>query len=300
VQSRGSDAPFIPVNWGGIARDLIASELFGYSRGSFTGASDSGRTGRIAAADGGTLCLDEIGEMPMELQPYLLRVLEDGVVYPVGSQDGRDVELSLVSMTNRSLAAEISAGRFRSDLFYRIAAATITVPPLRERGDDIILLAERFARQARSASFERDAPLRRRGIAAHSRLSLARRCSSAAQRRRRGRRVGAGRRHPLRRSPAGVSDAGGKRRADNGALRKAEEIAIREAVEACGGNMTDAPTPTWQVIREFYCPVCGTAHGVEAPTPWYPIIRDFEPDIDTFYKEWLGLPIPERVEAASR
>lgn len=146
--SRGGKTPFIPVNCGGIARELIASELFGYARGSFTGADERGRTGRIVAADGGTLCLDEIGEMPAELQPYLLRVLEDGVVYPVGSQSGQRVDISLVSMTNRSLINEIGSGRFRSDLYYRIAAATIVIPPLRARGDDVVLLALHFARKA--------------------------------------------------------------------------------------------------------------------------------------------------------
>jgi len=148
MHARGAPAPFVPVNCGGIARELIASELFGYSKGSFTGADERGRLGRIIAASGGTLCLDEVGEMPPELQPYLLRVLEDGVVYPIGSQEGRQVELSLVSMTNRPLSTEVAAGRFRSDLFYRIAAATITIPPLRERGDDIALLADHFTEQA--------------------------------------------------------------------------------------------------------------------------------------------------------
>lgn len=148
LSSRGAERPFVPVNCGGIARDLIASELFGYSKGSFTGADERGRTGRIVAADGGTLCLDEIGEMPMELQPYLLRVLEDGVVYPIGSQQGRPVDFSLVSMTNRSLQAEVAQGRFRQDLYYRIAAATVKIPPLRERGEDVLLLAEHYAREA--------------------------------------------------------------------------------------------------------------------------------------------------------
>jgi transcriptional regulator of acetoin/glycerol metabolism len=139
---------FVPVNCGGIARDLIASELFGYARGSFTGADEQGREGKILAADNGTLCLDEIGELPLELQPYLLRVLEDGIVYPIGSREGRSVQLLLVSMTNRSLQSEVAAGRFRSDLFYRIAVATVKIPPLREREDDAVLLAQHFAEEA--------------------------------------------------------------------------------------------------------------------------------------------------------
>jgi sigma-54 dependent transcriptional regulator, acetoin dehydrogenase operon transcriptional activator AcoR len=140
--------PFVPVNCGGMARDLIASELFGYARGAFTGADQRGRPGKLEAADGGVLCLDEIGEMPLDLQPYLLRVLEDGVVYRLGSHEGRRVALRLVSMTNRSLLEEVKAGRFRSDLYYRIASASLRIPPLRERGEDIVILARHFAMRA--------------------------------------------------------------------------------------------------------------------------------------------------------
>ncbi len=146
--SRDADKPFVPVNCGGMPRDLIASELFGYAKGAFTGADERGRTGKIVAADKGTLCLDEIGEMPLDLQPYLLRVLEDGEVFPVGAHEGRPVDMRLVSMTNRNLADEVEAGRFRRDLYYRVAAARIQVPPLRARGDDIALLAEHFAAKA--------------------------------------------------------------------------------------------------------------------------------------------------------
>ena len=139
---------FVPMNCGGMARDLFASELLGYAKGAFTGADENGRAGKIEKADGGVLCLDEIGEMPLELQSYLLRVLEDGVVYRVGDHDGRRVDIRILSMTNRDLIAEVEAGRFRRDLYYRIAAARIRVPPLRERGDDLRLLAEHFAAAA--------------------------------------------------------------------------------------------------------------------------------------------------------
>ncbi|MFT4080561.1 sigma-54-dependent Fis family transcriptional regulator [Rhodomicrobium sp.] len=145
-----ASGPFVPVNCGGMARDLIASELFGYVKGAFTGADGNGRPGKIEKADGGILCLDEIGEMPMDLQSYLLRVLEDGIVYRVGDHEGRPVSIRLVSMTNRDLMEEVGAGRFRRDLFYRIAAARLRIPPLRERGDDVLVLAERFA--ARTAA----------------------------------------------------------------------------------------------------------------------------------------------------
>lgn len=142
--ARNPQGPFVPVNCGGLPRDLIASEIFGYEKGSFTGADAAGRPGKVEAADGGVLCLDEIGEMPLDLQSYLLRVLEDGTVYRIGSHVGRRVDLRLVSMTNRDLAGEVAAGTFRRDLFYRISSLRLRIPPLRERGDDVLLLAQSF------------------------------------------------------------------------------------------------------------------------------------------------------------
>jgi sigma-54 dependent transcriptional regulator, acetoin dehydrogenase operon transcriptional activator AcoR len=143
-----AEGPFVPVNCGGIPHDLIASELFGYAKGAFTGADEHGRAGKIEKASGGVLCLDEIGEMPLDLQAYLLRVLEDRMVYRIGEHEGRAVDIQILSMTNRSLGAEMEAGRFRRDLYHRIAGARVRIPPLRERGDDILLLAERFATAA--------------------------------------------------------------------------------------------------------------------------------------------------------
>lgn len=146
--SSAANGPFVPLNCGGMPRDLIASELFGYAKGAFTGADPNGRAGRIEQADGGVLCLDEIGEMPLDLQSYLLRVLEDGIVYRIGEAIGRRVNIRIVSMTNRNLAAEIEAGRFRSDLYYRIAAARLRIPPLRDRPEDIEPLARSFVARA--------------------------------------------------------------------------------------------------------------------------------------------------------
>ena len=140
--------PFVPVNCGGIPRDLVGSELFGYAEGAFTGAKHQGHAGKIEAADGGVLCLDEIGEMPLDLQPFLLRVLEDGVIYRIGSNDGRPVRIRLLAMTHRDLLAEVNAGRFRRDLYYRIASMRLSIPPLRDRGEDVVLLAPHFARLA--------------------------------------------------------------------------------------------------------------------------------------------------------
>jgi len=137
--------PFVPVNCGGMPRDLVGSEIFGYAKGAFTGAKEQGHAGKIEAADGGVLCLDEIGQMPLDLQPFFLRVLEDGVVYRLGSNEGRAVHIRLVAMTHRDLLAEVNAGRFRRDLYYRIASMRLLIPPLRDRGDDVVLLARHFA-----------------------------------------------------------------------------------------------------------------------------------------------------------
>lgn len=140
--------PFVPVNCGGMPHALIASELFGYAKGAFTGADERGHAGKIESADGGVLCLDEIGEMPLDLQSYLLRVLEDNIVYRVGDHEPRQADIRIISMTNRDLGAEIEAGRFRRDLYYRIAAVRLIIPPLRHRGDDVVILARKFAAAA--------------------------------------------------------------------------------------------------------------------------------------------------------
>ncbi|PRD30983.1 UNVERIFIED_CONTAM: acoR [Trichonephila clavipes] len=139
-------APFVTVNCGAISADLFGSELFGHVSGAFTGASREGKAGKFEQADGGVLCLDEIGEMPLELQPYLLRVLEQRAVYRIGCSKRRQVDVQLVAMTNRDLGQEVEAGRFRRDLYYRIGAMTIEVPPLRERPCDIAALADHFNR----------------------------------------------------------------------------------------------------------------------------------------------------------
>ena len=136
--------PFIAFNCGAASKELLAAELFGHVRGAFTGATPEGRPGRFELAHQGTLCLDEIGEMPLELQPVLLRVLEEGIVYRLGDPQPRQVDVRLVAITNRILRAEIEAGRFRRDLYHRISVTALTVPPLRERVDDIDLLVEHF------------------------------------------------------------------------------------------------------------------------------------------------------------
>ncbi len=139
--------PFIAFNCGATSKELLAGELFGHVRGAFTGATSEGRPGRFELAHRGTLCLDEIGEMPLDLQPMLLRALEERVVYRLGDAQPRHVDVRLVAVTNRNLREEVAAGRFRRDLYYRIGVAVVTVPPLRERTGDVELLVEHFNRQ---------------------------------------------------------------------------------------------------------------------------------------------------------
>ena len=144
---RTENDPFIAMNCGAITKELFGSELFGHVAGAFTGASRDGKPGIFELANGGVLSLDEIGELPLEIQPFLLRVLEERVVHRIGDSRGRPVDVRLVASTNRDLKQEVAAGRFRSDLYYRIGAVSIHVPPLRERGDDVLLLIEHFNRR---------------------------------------------------------------------------------------------------------------------------------------------------------
>ena len=135
--SERAEGPFVALNCGGLSRDLLASELFGYAEGAFTGARKSGAAGKIEAADGGTLFLDEIGEMPLDIQPHLLRVLEENEIYRLGENTPRKVNFRLVAATHRDLKDAIAKGAFRMDLFYRIAVTTVSIPSLRERTEDL-------------------------------------------------------------------------------------------------------------------------------------------------------------------
>lgn len=141
------DGPFVAVDCGAIPAALIESELFGHERGAFTGAVQR-RVGLFEAAHGGTLFLDEIGELPLELQPKLLRALEVREVRPVGGRAPVGIDVRIIAATNRSLGEAAANGEFRKDLFYRLAVARVLVPPLRDRPEDVILLATKFLRSA--------------------------------------------------------------------------------------------------------------------------------------------------------
>jgi transcriptional regulator of acetoin/glycerol metabolism len=144
------NSPFVPLNCGSMTRDLLASELFGYVDGAFTGARRGGMIGKFEAANGGTLFLDEIGEMPLELQAHFLRVLEGGEVYRLGENKPRKVNVRLIAATNRDLRAEVASGKFRMDLFYRLAVTVLHLPSLAEHREDLHLLATHFAAQTAS------------------------------------------------------------------------------------------------------------------------------------------------------
>ncbi len=138
--------PFVPVNCGAVAPEIIESELFGHTRGAFTSAASS-REGLFFYAQGGTLFLDEVGELPPAMQTKLLRVIEDKKIRPVGAEREIPVDVRVVAATNRDLAAEVAAGRFRTDLYYRLNVMNLHMPPLRERPADIAPLAAHFVRQ---------------------------------------------------------------------------------------------------------------------------------------------------------
>lgn len=144
--SRRADQPFVIIDCANMAKTVIESELFGHKRGAFTGA-ERDRPGAFRAASGGTIFLDELGELPAELQPKLLRVLETGQVRPVGDDVMTPVDVRVVAATHRSLDAEVSANRFRSDLYYRVAVVRLHLAPLRARRDDIMPLARHLAHE---------------------------------------------------------------------------------------------------------------------------------------------------------
>ncbi len=141
--SKRKDFPFIPINCGAIPRDLIESELFGYKKGAFTGAN-SNKIGRFEAANEGTVFLDEIGELPLDMQVKLLRVLQENEIQPIGSTNPTKINVRIIAATNKNLEKLVEEGKFREDLYYRLNVININLPPLRERKEDIDLLIDYF------------------------------------------------------------------------------------------------------------------------------------------------------------
>ncbi|MBQ9453472.1 MAG: sigma-54-dependent Fis family transcriptional regulator [Desulfovibrio sp.] len=143
ANSQRAEKPFVPINCGAIPKELLESELFGHEKGAFTHAIRS-RPGRFELADGGTIFLDEIGEMDLSLQVKILRVLQEKEIERVGGTGCKKVDVRIVAATNRDLEAEVAAGHFREDLYYRLNVIPLHLPPLRERGHDVLLLARHF------------------------------------------------------------------------------------------------------------------------------------------------------------
>ncbi|TVQ53456.1 MAG: sigma-54-dependent Fis family transcriptional regulator [Rhodobacteraceae bacterium] len=259
--ANGPDTPFVAINCGAVSKELVGAELFGHVEGAFTGALKDGRPGKLELANGGVFCLDEVGEMPLDIQPYLLRVLEERVIHRVGDTRGRPFDARLVALTNRDLRAEAEAGRFRSDLFYRISAVTIHVPPLRERGDDVQLLLDHF-NHAIAAEYGVD-PLSisdaaRALFSAHDWPGNVRELRNLMQRLHSlslDRRVDVGDLPVEMRAPVRASDA----RVERGSLREAEKQAVLRALDEHRGNLSRV----------------AEALGISRPT-LYRKLRDFE------------------------
>jgi transcriptional regulator with PAS, ATPase and Fis domain len=155
------DEPFVAINSGAIPKSLIESELFGYVEGAFTGAKKGGQPGKFEIADGGTIFLDEIGEMPYDMQTRLLRVIEEGVVSRIGGVDQKVVDVRIIAASNRDLKEEVKKGNFRRDLFYRLNVLPIEIPPLRERKEDIPILIDYFMKKVSKRLNKKEVPIRK-------------------------------------------------------------------------------------------------------------------------------------------
>lgn len=230
--------PMVTANCAGLPETLLESELFGHTKGAFTGA-DRDRPGLFRAAHGGTLFLDEIGDMPMHLQPKLLRALETGQIMPIGSDRPVQVDIRLVAATNRNLAEEVRAGRFREDLYYRLNVIELTLPPLADRPEDILPLARQFAQEFTGAPV-RFSPQAIQCLLAYSWPGNVRQLRNAVHRACllcRGDII-----LPEHLPPpvAALTQPEAEKPPQTGRLSQLERAAILAALEECGGNRTQA------------------------------------------------------------
>jgi two-component system, NtrC family, response regulator HydG len=238
-QSARALGPLVPVNCGAIPQELFENELFGHAKGAFTGASES-HPGFFQAADGGTLFLDEISELSLKLQVKLLRVLQDREVYMIGATRGRKVNVRIVAATGKDLSRMCDEGTFRQDLFFRLSVLWVPIPPLRQRGDDVIVLARHYAEKFAK---EADKPVPVLGddvldaLARHAWPGNVRELENLLQRlvvMADGRELSAADLPPSMRFSAARHDNGA------GRLEDAERAHIKRVLEVAGGNKTQA------------------------------------------------------------
>ena len=227
------------MNAGGLSEGVFESELFGHVKGAFTDAKTD-RVGRFELADGGTLFLDEIANISLNLQAKLLRVLETGEFERVGSSRTRRVNVRILSATNADLHAEVAAGRFRQDLLFRLNTIEIPLPPLRERREDIPLLARHFLAAARAAVPQAAHRLRPGRDAAAARSRVAGQRARARSRRRARRADGAGRRHRARAISGCAPHARPPRELEDMSLEEVEGFLIKKALARYDGNVSQA------------------------------------------------------------
>ncbi len=227
--------PIVTTNCAGLSATLIESELFGHKKGAFTGASED-RMGLFRTASGGSLFLDEIGEMPLEMQPKLLRALEANQVTPVGADRPVDVDTRLVAATNRNLLEEVKEGRFREDLFYRLNVVELIVPPLADRREDIFPLAKHFASQFANRQV-RFSPQASRAILTHSWSGNVRELRNAIQR---ACLLCQGDVILPEHLPANIATATTVDLPDTGRLSQVERATILATLQECDGNRTHA------------------------------------------------------------
>ena len=235
-----ADKPFVSLHCAALPESLFEAELFGHERGAFTGA-DKKRVGRFEQADGGTLFLDEIGEVPPLTQVKLLRVLQERTFERIGSNEPVHVDVRVVAATNRDLAADVRAGRFREDLYYRLNVVNVEMPPLRLRGDDLLRLAEHFLRKFATENHrqvEGFTPEAREKLAQHRWLGNVRELENTIER---AVVLCAGSRIDAEDLPFEIAaETGARIRIPGSTLAELERHAILTTLDACGGSTTRA------------------------------------------------------------